>query len=63
MARKEKCDKNPLVGIAGAIGGTAIGMIALLVIFAPDYAWTSIFVVMFMAILGIFLGHYATKKK
>ena len=58
-----KGDKNPQVGIAGAIGGTTIVMIALVVIFANVHAWVIAPIVGFMALLGIFLGYSASKKK
>ena len=57
-----ECGRNPYTGIAGAIGGTTIVMIALIVIFAPAYAWISIFIVVAMVILGIALGAFASKK-
>jgi predicted membrane channel-forming protein YqfA (hemolysin III family) len=64
MAKENKkdCAKNPYTGIAGVIGGTTIAMIALIVIFAPVYAWTVVLVVISMAILGIALGAFASKK-
>jgi hypothetical protein len=58
-----KDEKNPLVGIAGVIGGTTIAMIALIVIFASSSAWVIAPVVVFMSLLGIMLGHFASRKK
>jgi hypothetical protein len=55
--------RNPIVSIAGTIGALTLGMIALIVIFAPSYAWVCIFVTLLMVVLGIILGHYATRKK
>lgn len=58
-----KEDKNPYPGIAGAIGGTTIAMIALIVIFASQYAWVTVPIIAFMSLLGIMLGYFASKKK
>lgn len=60
MAKEEK---NPLVGIAGAIGGTTIVMIALIVIFAGHSAWVIAPVVAFMSVMGMVLGYFAGRKK
>lgn len=56
-------DKNPMAGIAGVIGGTTIAMIALVLIFSPVNAWVIAPIVASMAVLGIFLGYFASKKK
>ncbi|MFW6230454.1 MAG: hypothetical protein ACOC32_00325 [Nanoarchaeota archaeon] len=58
---KEKDD--PFVGIAAVVGGTTIGMIALIVIFASQYAWVIGPVVLAMALMGIGLGYFRAKKK
>jgi len=58
-----KNEKNPYVGIASAIGGTMIAMIALIVIFANENAWVIAPLAAFMALLGIMLGYFAGRKK
>lgn len=56
-------EKNPYVGIAGAVGGTTIAMIALIVIFANEHAVVIAPVVFCMALMGILLGFFASRKK
>ncbi len=60
MAKKE--DGDTYVGIAGAVGGTTCGMIALIVLFAREYAWAVIPVAAIMAFMGIVLGAFAHQK-
>ena len=54
--------KSPFVGIAGAIGGVTVAMVALIVIFSPGSAWVIAPIVFCMAVLGITLGYFASKK-
>ncbi|MFH1132992.1 MAG: hypothetical protein V1735_00730 [Nanoarchaeota archaeon] len=56
-------EQNPLVSIAGSVGGITVAMIALVVIFARDQAWVIAPIVVAMAFLGVMLGHFATKKR
>ncbi|MFH1510843.1 MAG: phosphatase PAP2 family protein, partial [Candidatus Woesearchaeota archaeon] len=57
-----KQGKSPYPGIAGAVGGTTIAMIALVVVFASSQAWVILPIVLFMSLLGIMLGYFASKK-
>lgn len=54
---------NPFVGIAGVIGGISIGIIAVFMVFSPVNVSYSVPIVGFLALMGIFLGFSATKKK
>lgn len=54
-------DGNKFVKIAGSIGGLMVGMAALVLIFAPNQAWILIYIVVAMAVMGIFLGYFASK--
>lgn len=60
MKNEDKCceHKNPFVKIASVIGGISLVMILFIVIFAKEESWTIIFVLGFMTLLGIMLGHY-----
>ncbi|MFP4117603.1 MAG: hypothetical protein ACLFTR_01640 [Candidatus Woesearchaeota archaeon] len=60
MPRKD--ESKDFSGIAGAIGGTTIGMIAVIVIWASYAAWIIIPVVGFMTLLGISLGYMQYKS-
>ena len=54
--------KDPFVGIAGTCGGIMIPLIAIILIFAKDEAWVIVPVAASMAVMGIFLGYFASKK-
>lgn len=55
-------NSNPYMGIAAVIGGLTLIMIALIVLFVPDSSWIIVPVVIFMALLGMSLGKFASKK-
>ncbi len=57
-----KSEKSVFVGIGGAIGFATAAIVALIVIFAPDKAWVAGPITACMAILGILLGFFASKK-
>ncbi|MBN2454101.1 hypothetical protein JXB11_00995 [Candidatus Woesearchaeota archaeon] len=61
MAKKE--NKNEFSSIAGTVGGVTVGMIALIVIFASENAWVIAPVVAFMAVMGMTLGYFASRKR
>lgn len=56
-----KEEKSTSVQIAGTIGGLCVALVALNLIFAPHFAWTSIFIVLIMVVFGIVLVNYETK--
>lgn len=58
-----KDQQNPYIAIAGTIGALTIGMIAVVLIFARDAAWTVAIIAPCMAFLGVMLGYFASKKK
>lgn len=54
---------NPVVQIAARLGGTLIGMLAIIGIFARESAAIAMpLVAAAVMILGIFLGYFATKR-
>ncbi len=59
---KEKDELKDFSGIAGAIGGTTIGMIAVISLWASYHAWVIVPVVGFMTLLGISLGYMQYKS-
>ena len=58
-----KKESNPMVGIAGAIAGISVAIIAVYLSFARDQALYLIPIIASLAIMGIFLGYFASKKK
>ncbi len=61
MGKQE--NKNVNVQIAGRIGASLVALVAINLIFAKDYAWVSIFIVLIMVIFGIILACFENKKK
>ncbi len=59
----EKKEENPYVGIAGAVGGLTVAMVAIIAIFANQNIWVVAPVVASMSLLGILLGYFASKKR
>jgi hypothetical protein len=56
-------NRSPYVQIAGTLGGTLIGMLAIIGIFASNSAAVAMpLVAGAVMILGIFLGYFASKK-
>ncbi|MBL7106659.1 MAG: hypothetical protein ISS77_03515 [Phycisphaerae bacterium] len=53
---------NPMVGIAAVCGGIMVPIAALVLIFASNQAWILVPVAGAMAVMGIFLGYFASKK-
>ncbi len=55
-------EKNPLVAIAAVCGGVLIPIAAVVLILASEQAWVLIPIAISMAVMGIFLGYFASKK-
>jgi hypothetical protein len=56
-------ERNPFTQIAGTLGGTLIGMLAIIGIFARESAAVAMpLVAAAVMILGIFLGYFASKR-
>jgi len=56
-------NKNVSIQIARTIGGLSVVLVAINLIFASNYAWVSIFIVLFMVMFGIVLVNFENKKK
>ncbi len=56
-------DKNPMVGIAGSIGGISIAIVAIFAIFMKEQAWVLVPIIISLAVMGIFLGLFAMKRR
>ncbi len=56
-------EKNPFVGIGASLGGISVAIVAIVLIFASSQAWVLAPVIGSLALLGIFLGYFASKKK
>jgi len=64
-SNKSECcliNSNPYAGIAGAIIGPFIAIVALFAIFTPTQMSNLVFIALAFAIMGVFLGFDATKK-
>jgi len=58
----DKTPVNPFIGIAGSIGGISVGVVALVAIFATDHMAAAAWIVGALAIMGIALGYFASKR-
>jgi len=56
-------EANPLVQIAGVVGGVSVAVVALMCIFAAEQLWAAGVVVSVLAVMGIVLGAMARKKQ
>jgi uncharacterized membrane protein SpoIIM required for sporulation len=67
MAKKKESKSkevgNPFVGIAGTIGGISVGIVAVFVIFAQGFVVYSVPIIIALAIMGMMLGFFASRKK
>ena len=64
MKKKDCCDKNPFVGIAGALGGIYLVIVIMFLIFAKDQiVFVATSIVWAFVVLGIALGAFASKAK
>jgi len=55
-------EKNPIVAIAAVCGGIMIPIIAVVLIFAREQASVLTPITIAIAVMGIFLGYFASKK-
>ncbi|MHC4159251.1 MAG: hypothetical protein ACYSSO_09255 [Planctomycetota bacterium] len=55
-------EKNPIVAIAGVCGGIMVAITAVVLIFAEEQAWVLIPIAIAIAVMGIFLGYFTSKK-
>ena len=63
-SRKTSCEeKNPFVGIAGAVGGIYLVIVVLFLAMAQQWAGLLLPIGGVMCLMGIFLGYFAYKKK
>ena len=54
---------NPFVGIARAVGAFSFLSVTIVVIFASDQAWVLAPVIGALALMGMVLGHFASKSQ
>ncbi|MBW8002883.1 MAG: hypothetical protein FVQ80_12820 [Planctomycetes bacterium] len=57
-----ECKDNPFVAIAAVCGGMMVASVAIILIFAKDAAWVAAPIAASLAVMGIFLGYFASKK-
>jgi len=55
-------EKNPIVAIAAVCGGVMIPIAAVVLIFAKEQAWVLTLIAIAIAVMGVFLGYFASKK-
>ena len=55
-------EKNPIVAVAAVCGGVMIPIVAVVLIFAEEQAWVLTPIAIAIAVMGIFLGYFASKK-
>ena len=54
---------NPFVGIGFVLGAFSVAIVALVVIFASEHAWVIAPVIGALALMGMVLGHFASKSR
>ncbi len=54
---------NPFVGIARVVGAFSFLIVTLVVIFASEQAWVIAPVIGALALMGVVLGHFASKSQ
>ena len=59
---EEEDGGGPYTTIAAVVGGIALAMVALVVLFADQSAWIILPMVGFMAVLGVGLGYFASRE-
>jgi hypothetical protein len=62
MANSESL-KNTFVGIAGAVGGTCVGIVFIIAFFAREHMMISAYVCGALAAMGLGLGYLAAQSK
>ena len=55
-------ERNPIVAIAAVCGGVMVPIAAVVLIFAREEAWVLTPIAIAIAVMGIFLGYFASKK-
>ncbi len=55
--------KNVLVGIAGAVGGTCVGIMFVIAFFAREHMMISAYIYGALATMGLGLGYLAAQSK
>ncbi len=64
MTKKQCCQGNPFVGIAGTISGIMVAVVVMGLIFVRDSVVAlSTAVAWPLVVLGVFMGLFAYKKK
>ena len=56
-------DKNEMVGIAGVVGGSAVGIVTIFAIFASEQMTYAAVIVGSLCVMGMILGGLACKSK
>jgi hypothetical protein len=54
---------TPFVGIAGTIGGISVAIVTILAVLAKEHLMVAAWVVGALAIMGMYLGYAAAKKR
>ena len=58
-----KKEKDPFVGVAGSIGFFACGVVCLFLVFGGGAAaWPAAFAVSALAVMGIFMAYFLSRK-
>ena len=55
-------DKDPIIAVAAICSGVMIPIAAVVLIFASEHAFVLIPIAIAIAVMGIFLGYFASKK-
>jgi hypothetical protein len=55
-------NKGPIVAIAGVCGGVMVPIAVVVLIFAREQASVLVPIAIAIAVMGIFLGYFASKK-
>ena len=55
-------EKNPIVAVAAVCGGIMVPIVAVVLIFASEQAWVLAPIAIAIAVMGIFLGYFASKR-
>jgi hypothetical protein len=55
-------EKNPVISIASVCGGIMVPIVLFVLIFAKEQAWVLAPIAGALAVMGIFLGYFASKK-
>ena len=58
-----KTEKNPVIPIAGTIGGISLVIVIVFLAMAPEQINQAVYIVGILAAMGEILGYVASKKK